>query len=164
MPNSTTPARPSVGNPIARSHCVWKGDLRFESGVGDRTHMIDGHSKLAPSPVETLLSAVGTCAASDVIDILAKQRTPVSKLEVDVLATRRAEFPRRVTALEVMFNITGEGIDPDKAERAIALSIEKYCTVAASLAGDIRFTTMLMLNGAPGDPVPQPMYSATVKI
>lgn len=157
------PARPSVGNPIARSHSVWKGDLRFESGVGDRTHLIDGQSKLAPSPVETLLSAVGTCAGSDVVDILAKQRTPVKKLEVDVMATRRSEFPRRVMTLEVMFNITGDGIDAEKAERAIALSIEKYCTVAASLAGDIRFTTILVLNGAPGDPVPQPMYSATIR-
>src|ERR1051325_2525740 len=152
------PARPSVPNPIARSHSVWKGDMRFESGVGDRTHHIDGQSKTAPSPVETLLNAIGTCAASDVVDILAKQRTPASSLVIDVMANRRSEFPRRVMALEIMFTITGDAIDRDKAERAIALSIEKYCTVAASLAGDITLNTTLVLNGAPGEPVRQPMY------
>src|SRR6185503_15125855 len=152
------PARPSVGNPIARSHAVWRGDLRFDAGVGDRTHAIDGNSKTAPSPVETLLNAAGTCAGCDVVDILAKQRTPVRRLEVDVMAIRRPEFPRRVLSLEVTFTVDGPGIESAAAERAIALSIEKYCTVAASLAGDIDFTSILVLNGVRGDPVTQPMF------
>jgi putative redox protein len=156
-----TPARPSIGNPIARSHTVWRGDLRFDAGVGDRVHAIDGNSKAAPSPVETLLGSVGTCAASDVVDILAKQRTPVARLEVDVLATRRADFPRRVMTLELTFTVDGPGIERDQAERAIKLSIEKYCTVAASLAGDIELTSVLVLNGKHGEPVTQPMFSAT---
>ena len=154
------PARPSVGNPIARSHAVWRGDLRFEAGVDERTQAIDGNSKTAPSPVETLLNSIGTCAATDVVDILAKQRTPLSRLEVDVTATRRAEFPRRIMMLEVVFTLDGEGIEMDQAERAIKLSIEKYCTVAASLAGDILFTSVLVLNGRRGEPVEQPMFSA----
>jgi putative redox protein len=155
------PARPSMGNPIARSHATWKGDLRFEAGVGDRVHNIDGNSKNAPSPVETLLGSVGTCAASDVVEILNKQRTPPVSLMVDVMAVRRAEFPRRVMQLEVMFTIGGETLERAQVERAIALSIEKYCTVAASLAGDIALTTVLVLNGAPGEPVKQPMFSAS---
>jgi putative redox protein len=154
------PARPSVGNPVARSHSKWRGGMEFQSGVGERTHLIDGNSKIAPSPVETLLGAVGTCAGSDVVDILSKQRTPPKRLEIDVMATRRAEFPRRVLALEVTFTIDGSDIEPAQAERAVALSIEKYCTVAASLAGDIAFTSIVVLNGAPGEPVRQPMWSA----
>jgi len=157
----TTPAaRPSTGNPIARSHAVWKSGLVFEAGVGGRVQTIDGDSKVAPSPVETLLSSIGTCAGSDVVDILKKQRTPVSAFEVDVMATRRADFPRRVIALEVTFTITGDSIEAPQAERAIALSIEKYCTVAASLAGDISFTSILVLNGKTEAPVQQPMWSS----
>ncbi len=159
-PNTKPPARPSTGNPITRSHAVWKGGLLFEAGVGERTHAIDGNSTVAPSPVETLLNSLGTCAASDVIDILAKQRTPVQRMEVNVVATRRAEFPRRVMSLEVTFVVDGAGIDAERAERAIALSIEKYCTVAASLAGDIEFTSILVLNGTQGQRVAQPMFSA----
>lgn len=155
------PARPSAGNPITTSHSVWRGGLMFDSGVGDRVHQIDGNSKLAPSPVETLLSALGTCAGSDVVDILTKQRTAPRKMEVDVVATRRAEFPRRVMSLEVTFTIEGAGLEAPQVERAIALSVEKYCTVAASLAGDITLSSVLKLNGKRGEPVNQPMFSAS---
>jgi putative redox protein len=154
------PARPSIGNPIARSHSVWRRGLEFESGVDARTHVIDGNSKSAPSPVETLLNAIGTCAGSDVVDILEKQRTPVKRLEVDVVGTRRAEHPRRLIALDVTFTVDADGVDVPQAERAIALSIEKYCTVAASLAGDITFTSILVLNGATQAPLKQPMFNA----
>ena len=163
-PNTATkaPARPSVGNPITKSHSVWKGGMLFESGSGDgtRTHLVDGQSKQAPSPVESLLGSVATCAGSDVVDILAKQRTPPRRFEIDVVALRRAEFPRRVQELEVTFTLEGDGITTEQAERAVALSIEKYCTVAASLAGDIRLTSIVKLNGSRGEPVQQPMFSA----
>ena len=160
IPAPKPPARPSVGNPIARSHAVWKGGLLYEAGVGERTHLIDGNSKQAPSPVETLLSSLGTCAASDVVEILTKQRTPPSSLEVDVMATRRAEFPRRVLTAEVTLTMNGTGISREQAERAMALSVEKYCTVAASLAGDIELSSIIVLNGERGEPVVQPMFSA----
>lgn len=154
------PARPSIGNPIARSQSVWRQGLEFQSGVDQRTHLIDGNSKAAPSPVETLLGAIGTCAGSDVVDILAKQRTPLKALTVDVLGTRRPEHPRRLIAVEVTFTVEGDGIEAAQGERAIALSIEKYCTVAASLAGDITFTSILVLNGSRGEPVQQTMFNA----
>ena len=154
------PARPSIGNPIARSRSVWRQGLEFESGVNDRTHLIDGNSKVAPSPVESLLNAIGTCAGSDVVDILEKQRTPVKRLEVDVVGTRRMEHPRRLIALEVTFTVDADRVETAQAERAIALSIEKYCTVAASLAGDITFTSTLVLNGSQSEPVKQPMFNA----
>ena len=162
IPAPKAPARPSTGNPIAKSHAVWKGGLLYEAGVGERTHLIDGNSKTAPSPVETLLSSLGTCAASDVVDILTKQRTPPTSLEVDVVGTRRADFPRRLVAVEVTLTLDGDGIGRDQVERAMALSAEKYCTVAASLAGDIEFTSIIVLNGEEGTPVNQPMFSRTV--
>ena len=159
--NPLPPERASIGNPVARSHAVWKGGLLYEAGVGERKHLIDGNSKQAPSPVETLLSSLGTCAASDVVDILAKQRTPVERMEIDVIAVRRAEYPRRVMSVEITLSIHGAGIERAAAERAMALSIEKYCTVAASLAGDIQLTTVILLNGESGSPIAQPMFSAT---
>jgi len=135
--------------------------LEFEAGNEGRTHLMDGNSKIAASPVETLLGSMAACTGSDVVDILAKQRTPASRFEVDVVATRRVEFPRRVMKLDVTFTLDGNGIDVAKAERAIALSFEKYCTVAASLAGDIELTSVLILNGTQHDGVRHPMFSAT---
>jgi putative redox protein len=153
-------AKPAV---VTSSRAVWRGGLRFDAGKDARVHAIDGNSKEAPSPVETLLNALGACAGSDVVDILEKRRTPLTAMEVDVVATRRGEYPRRVMRLDVTFTIDGKDVETDQAERAIRLSFERYCTVAASLAGDIELTSVLVLNGARGEPVSQPMFSETFK-
>jgi uncharacterized OsmC-like protein len=65
--------------------------------------------------------------------------------------------------LDVTFTIDGKAVETDQAERAIRLSFERYCTVAASLAGDIELTSVLVLNGTRGEPVGQPMFSETFK-
>ena len=67
---------------------------------------------------------------------------------MNVAATRRTEAPRRVERLDIEFAIDGNGDSiVEHAERAIQLSFEKYCTVAASLAPDIVAQTTLVLNG-----------------
>lgn len=135
--------------------------MRFDAGSGARLQPIDADSKEAPSPVETLLNALATCTGSDVVDFLEKRRTPISAMEIDVVATRRGEYPRRVMKLELTFSISGDRVEREQAERALRVSFERYCTVAASLAGDIELTSILVLNGERGDPIQQPMFSAT---
>ena len=146
---------------VTTARAQWKGQMLFTAGKGGRTHAIDGNSKEAPSPVETLLNALACCAGSDVFEFMEKRRTPMTLMEIDVVATRRAEFPRRVMKLEMTFVIDGAGIEREQAERAIRVSFENYCTVAASLAGDIELTSVLVLNGERNEPVKQPMFSAT---
>jgi putative redox protein len=133
----------------------------FDAGTDDRMHVIDGNSKEAPSPVETLLNALATCSGSDIVDFLEKRRTPATAMRINIVATRRGDQPRRVMKIEFAVTLDGETIEPDQAERAIRLSFERYCTVAASLAGDIEVTSVLVVNGKRGEPVKQPMFSAT---
>ncbi len=117
------------------------GSLMFEAAAPGRPPVVvDGNTKVATSPVEMLLVAAATCSASDVVLILQKQRVTLRGLEVTARGTRRAEEPRRYTALHFVFTITGDGVDETKARRAIDLSLEKYCSVVASLATDIRVT------------------------
>jgi len=132
---------------ITTSRAVWRGEHRFEAGPEGRTVPVDADSKTAPGPVETLLNAIATCSGVDVLDILAKRRTPAERFMVNVTATRRSEAPRRVQRLDIEFHIDGAGIEAQHAERAIELSFEKYCSVAASLAPDITAQTTLVLNG-----------------
>jgi putative redox protein len=141
---TTTAAKTPV---ITKSHATWRGEHHFDAGPEGRAVPVDGDSKTAPGPVETLLNALATCSGVDVLDILAKRRTPAARFEVDVTATRRAEAPRRVERLEIVFRIDGGNIAVADAERAIQLSFEKYCSVAASLAPDIATETTLVLNG-----------------
>ena len=150
------------GQPVlTRSRAIWLEGMRFEAVSGDRKQIIDANSDTAPSPVETLLNAIVTCSGSDVVDFLEKRRTPVASLEIDVVATRRPEQPRRVMKLDTTFTVGGPGIEREQAERAIHVSFEKYCTVAASLAGDIELTSVLVLNGERNEPVRHKMFSAT---
>jgi putative redox protein len=146
---------------VTTARAVWRKGLEFDAGAATRMFHVDGNSKAASSPVEAFLGALAACTAGDVVDFLEKRRTPVTGMELDVAATRRGDFPRRVMKLELTFVVDGEGIEADQAERAIALSFERYCTVGASLAGDIVLTTILVLNGQRGSPVRQPMFSAT---
>ena len=140
---TATPTKPV----ITKTRAVWRGEHRFDAGPEGRTAPVDADSKTAPGPVETLLNALATCSAVDVLDVLAKRRTPAERLVVNVTATRRTEAPRRVERLDVEFVIDGAGIQVESAERAIQLSFEKYCSVASSLAPDIVAETTLVLNG-----------------
>ena len=123
---------------VAEVSVRWLHDLQFEgAGVGQPPILVDGDTKVATSPVQQLLLAAATCTASDIVIILEKQRVKLEALNITVRGTRREEQPRRFTAIAFHFSVRGEGADEVKVRRAIDLSIEKYCSVAASLAPDI---------------------------
>jgi len=152
--NSSTASPPAPAAPvITKSEVTWRGERAFDAGPTGRQHRIEAGGPSAPGPVEALLGAVATCSSLDVIDILAKRRTPVERLNVSVVAERRPEHPRRVTRLDLTFCIDGAGIEREHAERAIQLSFERYCSVAASLASDIAVTAALTLNGESHPPI-----------
>lgn len=116
----------------------WRDGLVFTGGPAGRPAVtVDGNSKEATSPVELLLVAAATCTAADIVGILEKSRVQLRVLEIGVRGTRREEHPRRYTAIHFDFTVAGAGADEDKVRRAIDLSIEKYCSVLASLAPDI---------------------------
>jgi len=130
-----------MAGPTAEITLRWKNGLVFEcGGAGRPPATVDGDSKLGSSPVEMLLVAAAACTGSDVVAILEKQRVTLRSLEVAVKGTRREEHPRRFTAIHFRWSIAGDGADETKARRAIDLSLEKYCSVVASLAPDIKVT------------------------
>ena len=122
------------GHPPQVVITTWKGEQEFESGkVAGPRILIDSHGKRGPGPVETLMAALATCSATDVVEILAKRRTPVEKLEVETVGTRVGATPRKLKHVLLRFRITGKGIDRANAERAIDLAVNKYCSVRESL-------------------------------
>ena len=130
-----------MGAPVAEIRMRWLEGMRFDGGApGKPPILVDGDSVAATSPVELLLLSAATCSAADVVSILEKQRVILKSLEVALQGTRREEYPRRFTALRFAFTVAGTGLDETKVRRAIDLSLEKYCSVMASLAPDIRVT------------------------
>lgn len=100
-----------------------------------------GGSANAPTPVEMVLMALGSCSAVDVVSILAKGRTPVAELSVELEGERRDAHPRIFTKIHMHFIVKGEGIQPAALERAIHLSESSYCSVAGMLRGTVTITT-----------------------
>ena len=138
----------SAGPQITR--LAWRGEHRFEVGrPGGPTIHLDASGRTGPSPVDALLGALAGCISVDVVDILAKRRTPVASLDVDVTGDRADTTPRYLTHASLAFTITGDGIERVHAERAIDLAITKYCSVRDSLRDDLVVDWTLTLNGEP---------------
>jgi putative redox protein len=116
----------------------WERDMVFRGGEpGGPSLVIDGDNARAPGPMLTLLLAAASCSGSDVVLILEKMRVGLRSFRLEVHGTRREETPRRYTAIRFEYHLAGEALDESKARRAIDLSLEKYCSVVASLAPDI---------------------------
>jgi putative redox protein len=135
----TAPAPVSTAVKPSRIHVEWVGAHRFEAGrPGGPTARIDGEGETGQSPPETLLSALATCVSYDVIDILAKQRTPLASLEIDIVGERVSTVPRRYRHVTMNFKMSGAGLEKEKALRAIELSTNKYCSVRETLRPDLQ--------------------------
>ncbi|MEP7270967.1 MAG: OsmC family protein [Acidobacteriota bacterium] len=121
-----------------QANLVWRGGMRFTgtNAAGLQTE-IDGDHKTAASPVELLLQAIGSCSAVDIVLILDKMRTPATRLEVSLDADRHSPEPRYLTRTRLRFDIWGDRIKPEKATRAVQLSLVKYCSVFNSLRSDM---------------------------
>ena len=136
--NSAPPAATNTTQQPSTVTVAWDGDQRFDAGRPDKeTIRMDGRGAAGPSPVDALLGSIAACAGIDVAEILAKRRTPASSMKIEVIGERVTTIPKRLKHVTLHFQIEGEGIDRENAERAIDLSINKYCSVRSSLREDI---------------------------
>jgi putative redox protein len=119
----------------------WQGAMRFRGGEpGGPSIVVDADNAEAPGPMLQLLMAAGGCAGADVVSILQKQRVELARLRIEVAGIRRDELPRRYTGIHFRFRAAGTGLDDTKLNRAVELSLHKYCSVVATLAPDVRLT------------------------
>ena len=119
---------------------AWKqhGSAFTVTGGSGFSLRVDEHSgPKAASPMELVAMAAGSCTALDVIDILRKKKQVVTNFEVNVTGTRQTEHPMKFTEIDLEFVVTGHRIDPRAVERAIELSLTKYCSVNKTLEGSV---------------------------
>lgn len=81
-------------------------------------------------PKPLLLVSLGGCTGMDVISILRKKRQQVSALEVRVTGIAADEHPKVFTQIDVHYVVRGRGVEAEAVERAIDLSMTRYCPVA----------------------------------
>jgi len=99
-----------------------------------------GGSNLGFRPMQMLLAGMAGCSAIDVISILKKQRQDLKDIKVTITGEREKDVvPSLYTEIHAHFRLFGK-LDPYKAEKAVNLSIEKYCSVSKTLEKSARIT------------------------
>jgi putative redox protein len=91
-------------------------------------------------PSELLLVALSSCTAVDVVDILSKKRLTLTGLEITASAEQEAEAPWTFRKIHLVYKLRGKDLTEKAVEQAIALSEEKYCSVAATVRGKAEIT------------------------
>ncbi len=120
----------------------WLGEELF-MGTSESGHtlVLDANGgALAPSPLENVLLSLGGCSSVDVVSILKKTRQQVSDCVVEISGTRVDTVPKLFSDIHLRFVITGKDVEAKHVERAVALSADKYCSVALMLAGKVNIS------------------------
>ena len=114
----------------------WRGDQRIAIRSRGEETTLDGSGQAGPSPVEVVAFGLAACMSIDVVHILTRGRFELLGLTARLRGERAGEDPRRFLRFVLHFVVRGN-IPPDKVERALQLSRDKYCSVWQSLRQDI---------------------------
>jgi putative redox protein len=100
-----------------------------------------GGTDSAPSPMEYLLISQMGCTAIDITEMLRKMRQPLVHLAMDAEAQRAEDqVPRVFNHIHLHYVLYG-AVSPEKAARAIDMSVNRYCTVSKMIDRVARITT-----------------------
>ena len=89
-------------------------------------------------PMELLLVGLGGCSGMDIVSILKKKKQNISGLEANVSGIMADDYPHRYTAITIEYIVHGRGVTDEAVKRAVQLSMDKYCSVKATLEGSAR--------------------------
>jgi putative redox protein len=122
-----------------------KSDLHYESknaqGNVVEIDMLDPEHKQAQSPMDLLLSALGGCASVDAVLMMKKKRRKVLDFFVEVEGQRHEGIPGYYTDIALHFVLVSPDATTEEFEKVVALSVDKYCSVASSLKSSISYTS-----------------------
>ncbi|WP_299521853.1 OsmC family protein [uncultured Lutibacter sp.] len=112
----------------------WKGQMLFESVAPEGNIMIDAAPEVGGQgkglrPKAMMLSALAGCTSMDVISLLKKMRAEVAELKVEVEGDLTDEHPKLYDKVKVIYNFYGTDFQKDKIEKAVNLSVDRYCGV-----------------------------------
>ena len=117
-------------------HLEHRGGMQFEA-TPSSGHVIafdERRSNHGGSPVETILAALASCTAMDVISIATKKRQAIATYTIEANGTQRDEYPQVFTEITLVHVVTGTDLSEAAIRRSIELSATKYCPVSAMLS------------------------------
>jgi putative redox protein len=129
---------------------VWKGNMAFEARIDEYKVMMDagpvsGGQHQGPTPKPFLMASLGGCTGMDVISLARKMRQEVESLEIIITGSIADEHPMKYNAIHMIFQFTGKDLDAEKLQKAVDMSQDKYCGVAATLKDSVKLTYEIVI-------------------
>jgi putative redox protein len=121
----------------------WIGGKQFV-GTDSTNHSVvisTPDEGIGMKPSELLLVALASCTAVDVVEILAKKRMPLGSLEISVSSEQDPDPPWTFRKIHIKYRLRGKTLTEKDVAKAIKLSEEKYCSVAATLRATVQIST-----------------------
>lgn len=130
---------------------VWKGKHEFDSKIGDHTVKIDSNNEdsdhTGANPKPLMLSSLAGCTGIDVVALLNKMRVPFTAFRMDINAEYTDKHPKVYSQIHLDYFFEGEIPKPEKIEKAVRLSQERYCGVSTMIRMICPLTYSIFVNG-----------------
>lgn len=135
----------------AKTVLHWKEDLAFEVELQGHRFMVDADSQFGgkdrgPRPKALLLSGLAGCTGMDVASLLGKMRVRFDTFDVEVEGADTEEHPKVFKEIVIRYIFTGAELDREKIDKAVDLSLTKYCGVHAMLGKTAAIRHEVLLN------------------
>ncbi|QDH79651.1 OsmC family protein [Echinicola soli] len=122
-----------------------KADYEYEAvnpqGNKVKIDMYDPEKKQHQSPMDLVLSAVASCASVDAVLMMKKKRKTVEDFKVETEGDRNDGIPAFYKSIHMKFILTSPDATADEFAKVVKLSVDKYCSVSASLSADITYSS-----------------------
>lgn len=123
----------------------WMSDMAFETEINGHKLIMDvskeqGGNDEGPRPKALLIAGLTGCSGMDVVSILKKMRVQVDNFEMKVETELTEEHPKTYSKVHMIYEFAGKDLDEKKLNKAVSLSHERYCGVAAMLRKGTQLT------------------------
>ena len=130
---------------------TWTEDMTFDVELDGHHFTVDadeqfGGRNKGPRPKGLLLSALAGCTGMDVVSVLGKMKMPFDSFKLEVKGKMANEHPKCYTDILIRYIFHGAELDRGKIEKAVALSVDKYCAVHYMLSKAANLRHEIVLN------------------
>ncbi|MCL7753878.1 OsmC family protein [Polaribacter sp. Z022] len=114
---------------------TWKENMQFESDNPSGLNLFmdageeSGGKGEGFRPKALMLSSLAGCSGLDVVSLLKKTRAEVADFKIEITAELTDEHPKFYNKVKVDYHFYDAELQPNKIQKAVNLSVTKYCGV-----------------------------------
>lgn len=129
----------------------WTEGMSFETispnGISLRLgSSLEGDSEKIASPKALMLSSLAVCSGIDVVSILEKMKIELKDFKINTVGSLTQEHPKYYNKVSVEYHFYGDQLDKEKINKAVNLSVTKYCGVMEMFRSFAEITTEIYYN------------------